>query len=58
MLGGDIANPAIALSPDGRKLAYSGITDGTRRMYLADLDVGGAAQPILGTEGDTANTVA
>jgi Tol biopolymer transport system component len=45
--------PAIALSPDGIKLAYVGFHAGTRQIYLRSLD-DLEANPISGTEG--ANT--
>jgi len=45
--------PAVALSPDGIKLAYVGFHAGTRQIYLRSLD-DLEANPIAGTEG--ANT--
>ena len=39
----------MALSPDGRRLVYSAVRDGTRRLYLRELDAFDA-QPIKGTE--------
>ena len=39
----------VALSPDGRHLVYSAVRDGTRRLYLRELDAFDAA-PIKGTE--------
>ena len=42
--------PSIALSPDGRRLAYVGASGGTTQLYLRDLDRGDAV-PIAGTNG-------
>ena len=39
----------LALSPDGSRLVYSAVRDGTRRLYLRELDAFDA-QPIKGTE--------
>ena len=39
----------MALSPDGSRLVYSAVRDGTRRLYLRELDAFDA-QPIKGTE--------
>ncbi len=39
----------LALSPDGSRLVYSAVRDGTRRLYLRELDDFGAT-PIKGTE--------
>ena len=41
---------AVALSPDGRRLVFSGVSDGVVRLYIRRLDQL-AAQPIPGTEG-------
>ncbi len=40
----------LALSPDGRRLVYVVLEDGTSRLYLRDLDAFASA-PIAGTEG-------
>ena len=40
----------LALSPDGRRLVYLVLEDGTTRLYLRDLDAFTSA-PIAGTEG-------
>jgi eukaryotic-like serine/threonine-protein kinase len=40
----------LALSPDGRLLVYSGIDNGTQRLFLRALD-SFEAQPLPGTEG-------
>ena len=40
----------LALSPDGRRLVYLVVEDGTTRLYLRDLDAF-ASVPIAGTEG-------
>ncbi len=40
----------LALSPDGRRLVYVVLEDGTSRLYLRDLDAFTSA-PIAGTEG-------
>jgi eukaryotic-like serine/threonine-protein kinase len=42
--------PAVALSPDGTRLAYVAIQGGTQQLYLRAID-SLEAQPILGTEG-------
>lgn len=42
--------PAIAISPDGTKIAYVGIHAGTRQLYLRALD-SLEAKAIFGTEG-------
>jgi len=39
----------MALSPDGSRLVYSAVRDGTRRLYLREFDAFDAA-PIKGTE--------
>ena len=39
----------VALSPDGSRLVYSAVRDGTRRLYLRELDAFDAP-PIKGTE--------
>jgi serine/threonine-protein kinase len=39
----------VALSPDGSRLVYSALRDGSRRLYLRELDAFDA-QPIKGTE--------
>jgi len=39
----------LALSPDGSRLVYSAVRDGTRRLYLRELDAFDAL-PIKGTE--------
>ena len=41
---------ALALSPDGRRLVYRVVEDGTTRLYLRDLDAFEPV-PIAGTEG-------
>jgi serine/threonine-protein kinase len=41
---------ALAWSPDGRTLAFIGLTDGVRQVYLRDL-ASEAARPLAGTEG-------
>ena len=46
----DITRIALALSPDGTKLAYIASEKGTQRIYLRSLD-SLAATPISGTEG-------
>ena len=47
--------PALALSPDGRVLAYVGRSKGVRHLFLKHLDPGAAgkvtAAPLFGTEG-------
>jgi len=47
------AGPALAISPDGTRLAYVGVHEGNRRLYLRELDES-LAQPIPGTEGAVA----
>ena len=42
--------PLLALSPDGKQLAYAGSSEG-RRLYLQDLTEIAPAHPIGGTEG-------
>jgi Tol biopolymer transport system component/predicted Ser/Thr protein kinase len=42
--------PAVALSPDGTRLAYVAVKGGTQQLYLRAMD-SLEAQPILGTEG-------
>jgi serine/threonine protein kinase len=46
----DIAGTALALSPDGTKLAYVASEKGTQRIYLRAMD-GFEARPLSGTEG-------
>src|SRR5262245_30796124 len=41
---------AMAISPDGRRIAFAGIHDGVGQIYVRDLDHG-AAVPIGGTDG-------
>jgi Tol biopolymer transport system component len=41
---------AIALSPDGRRLAFIGLSEGRRRLWVRALDAF-AAQPLAGTDG-------
>ena len=41
---------AMALSPDGRTVAFAGLRSGTRQLYVRALDVA-AAKPLAGTEG-------
>ena len=41
--------PAFALTEDGRRLAYVAIQDGTRALYVRDLDHA-AARPLAGTQ--------
>jgi eukaryotic-like serine/threonine-protein kinase len=43
-------NPAVALSPDGNRLAYVAIEGGTQQIYLRAMD-SLAATPVPGTEG-------
>ncbi len=43
-------NDHIALSPDGRRMAFTARADGTRMLWLRPLD-SFAAQPLTGTEG-------
>jgi Tol biopolymer transport system component/predicted Ser/Thr protein kinase len=44
-------NPAsLALSPDGRKIAYVALGDGAQRLWVRSLD-STSAQPLPGTEG-------
>jgi eukaryotic-like serine/threonine-protein kinase len=45
----------LALSPDGRRLAYVAIHDGRQQLYLQELDQF-AGKPIPGTEGATCVT--
>jgi Tol biopolymer transport system component len=49
-LGGLNNGPAVALSPDGSRLAYVAIQGGTQQLYLRAMD-SLEAKPILGTEG-------
>jgi serine/threonine-protein kinase len=44
------ARTALAWSPDGRMLAFLGVQDGVRRVYLRDL-ASSVARPLAGTEG-------
>jgi Tol biopolymer transport system component/predicted Ser/Thr protein kinase len=52
--GGAIAvtnfGPAIALSPDGRRLVFRGRTDGRARLFVQDFAAGDPPRPIDGTE--------
>ena len=43
-------NPAVAISPDGSRIAYVGLSDGATQIYLRPLDQF-EASPIAGTEG-------
>jgi len=45
-----VTQPALALSPDGTKLAYVAEESGTQRIYVRPMD-SGEAKPIAGTEG-------
>ena len=47
------AGPALAISPDGTRLAYVGVHEGNRQLYLRELDES-LARPIPGTEGAVA----
>ena len=47
-----LAQPALALSPDGNYLAYTASRDGTQQLFLRAMD-GLGAKPIPGTEGAT-----
>jgi serine/threonine-protein kinase len=49
LAAGSFINP-LALSPDGRLLVYVGVQNGTRRLYLRDLNRF-EPTPIAGTEG-------
>jgi Tol biopolymer transport system component len=49
-LGG---SQSIAFSPDGRVVAYIGIVEGNRQVYMRRMDEG-ATVPVKGTEGATA----
>src|SRR5262249_16286489 len=42
--------PGLAISPDGRRLVYSGVSEG-QRLYIQEMDRIGAAVAIPGTEG-------
>ena len=44
------AGPAVALSPDGRRLVYVAVRDGVSRLYLREMDALDAAL-LSGTEG-------
>jgi Tol biopolymer transport system component len=44
------AAPGVAISPDGRRVAFVAASDGIRRIYLRDLGARDA-QPLAGTEG-------
>jgi serine/threonine-protein kinase len=52
LVGGLIGFPAVAITPDGKQLAFVGIHDGIRRIYLRPFDTY-EATPIAGTEGAT-----
>jgi serine/threonine-protein kinase len=43
-------NTGVAISPDGRKIVYPAIVDGTSQLYVRDLD-NLIATPLPGTEG-------
>ncbi len=43
--------PGMAISPDGRRIVFAGMQGGRRHLFLQELDQGGPAQPIRGTEG-------
>jgi Tol biopolymer transport system component len=45
--------PAIALSPDGRKLAFIAVTGGVNRLWIRSLD-SVEARPLVGTDGVSA----
>jgi Tol biopolymer transport system component len=49
LAGGSFLCPLV-LSPDGSQLAYVGVKDGMRRLYIRDLG-GFEAAPLAGTEG-------
>ncbi len=49
MIDVTLAQNLMALSPDGSRLVYSTVRDGTRRLYLRELDAFDAL-PIKGTE--------
>jgi eukaryotic-like serine/threonine-protein kinase len=42
---------ALAISPDGRTVAYAAASDGTRRIWLHPIGTGAEARPVPGTEG-------
>ena len=42
--------PSFALSPDGRRIAFAATSDGSRRLWVRELN-STAAQPLPGTEG-------
>jgi hypothetical protein len=50
---GGIAQTALALSPDGRHLAYVGPADSTTRLYVRDLEGSFETRALRGTEGAT-----
>jgi serine/threonine-protein kinase len=52
LVGGLIGFPAVAITPDGKQLAFVGIHDGIRQIYLRPFDTY-EATPIAGTEGAT-----
>jgi Tol biopolymer transport system component/predicted Ser/Thr protein kinase len=51
-LAGLDSGPAVALSPDGTRLAYVALQNGTQQIYLRAMD-SLEARPIPGTEGAT-----
>lgn len=53
--GQELGGP-LALSPDGRRLVYVVLEDGTTRLYLRDLDAFASA-PVAGTEGIDARSL-
>jgi serine/threonine-protein kinase len=42
---------ALAVSPDGRQLAFAGVQNGVRRLFVRALDAVGRAVQVAGTEG-------
>jgi len=46
----NVANTGVAISPDGRKIVYPAIVNGTSQLYVRDLD-NLIATPLPGTEG-------